>query len=197
MKYDIPQNVYISNSRHHEEKRKERWKGKRKGWVRTSHDSGLLQGWPQTEPPLFSPLPIENPAPTRLPVRIAANLMLLIPLAASSGNTISTVSGLWNDMQRWMTSNLMCILLLGKPVPAAKPWPLEVIVEMVGRHNLIRGDFNLFSVQDYPCRYGLCLIAHNIIKLGVCSYMFNFLFAPILSSSFNFSCYYSVYDMSC
>jgi len=145
---------------------------------------------------LFPLLPMENPAPTRLFVRIAANPMLLTPLAASSGNTVSSVSGLWNNMQRQMTSNLMRILLLGKPVPATKPQLLGVIVEMVGRCNPIRGDLDLFLVQDYPCRYGLCPVAHNIIKLGVCSYIFNFLFAPILSSRSDFSCYYSVYALS-
>jgi len=104
------------------------------------------------------------------------------PHAASFGNTVSTISGLWNDMQRWMISDLVHILLLGKPVPAAKPWLLGVVVEMVGRCKPIRGDLDLFSVQDYPCRYIPCPVACNIIKLGVCSYMSNSLFAPILST---------------
>ena len=146
--------------------------------------------------PLFPPLLIENLVPTSHFVRIAANLMPLTPLISSSGNIVLTVSGLWNDMQRWMSSDLMCILLLEKPVPAAKPWLQEVLVKMVGRHKPIWGDLNLFSVQDYPCRYGLCPVACNVIKFGVCSYMSNFLFASILSSGFDFSCYYSVYALS-
>jgi len=145
--------------------------------------------------PLFPPPLMENPVPTWQFIRIAANLMPLTLLIASSGNITLTVSGSWNDMQRRMSSDLVHILLLGKPVPAAKPQLQGVIVEMVGRCKLIRGDLDLFSVQDYPCRYGPCLIACNVIKLGVCSYMFNFLFAPILSSGFNFSCYYFVYNM--
>jgi len=49
-----------------------------------------------------------------------------------------------------MISNLVRILLLGKPVPATKPRLLGVIVEMVGRRKPIRGDLDLFLVQDYP-----------------------------------------------
>ena len=131
--------------------------------------------------PLFPPPPMENLVSTWHFVRIAANLMPLTPLVASSGNIVLTISGLWNDMQRWMSSNLMHILLLEKLVPAAKPRLQGVVVEMVGRRKPIRGDLNLFSVQDYPCRYGPCPVACNIIKFGVCSYMSTFLFAPILS----------------
>jgi len=61
----------------------------------------LLQPGARATPnrtPLFPLLLMENPAPTQLPVRIAANPMLLTPLTASSGNTVSTISGLWNDI---------------------------------------------------------------------------------------------------
>ena len=43
---------------------------------------------------------MENPVPTWHSVRIAANLMPLTPLAASSGNIVLTVYGSWNDMRR-------------------------------------------------------------------------------------------------
>jgi len=118
--------------------------------------------------------------------------MLLTPLAASFGNTVLTISGLWNDLWRRMISDLMRILLLGKPVPATKPQLLGVIVEMMERRKPIRGDLDLFSVQDYPCRYVPCPVAHNFIKFGVCPYMFISLLVPILSSGFDFSCYYPV-----
>jgi len=136
--------------------------------------------------PLFPLLLMENPVLIWHSVRIVANLMLLTPLAASSGNIV----------QKQMISNLMCILLLGKLVPAAKPRLQGVVVEMVGGCKPVRGDLDLFSVQDYPCRYVPCPVAHNIIKFGVCPYMSISLLAPILFSSFNFSCYYPVYALS-
>ena len=159
----------------------------------------LLQLAARTIPsrsPLFPLLLMENPVPTWHSVRIAANLMPLTPLTASSGNIVLTVYESWNNMRRRMSSNLVRILLLGKPVPAAKPQLQGVVVKMVGRHKSTWGDLDLFSVQDYLCRYGPCPVACNVIKFGVCSYMSNFFFAPILFSGFNFSCYYSVYALS-
>jgi len=83
---------------------------------------------------LQSPLPLmESPVPTWRFVRIAANPMPLTPLTASFGNIVLTVFGLWNNMQRWMIFDLVRILLLKKPVSAAKPQLLGAIVEMVGR----------------------------------------------------------------
>ena len=96
-----------------------------------------------------------------------------------------------------MFSDFVHILLLGKLVPVTKPWLQGVIVEMVERCKPIQGDLDLFLIQDYPCRYGLCPVVCSIIKFGVCSYMSNSLFAPILFSGFNFSCYYSVYALLC
>jgi len=147
--------------------------------------------------PLFSLPPMENPVPTQHFARIVAKLMLLTLLAASSGNIILTISGSWNDMRRWMSSDLVCILILGKLVSATKPWLQGVVVEMVGRRKPIQDDLDLFLVQDYPCRYGPCPVARNVIKFGVCSYMSNSLFEPILFSGFNFSCCYSVYPLLC
>ena len=139
-------------------------------------------------------MPIENTVPTQQSVRIVANLMPLTPLAASFSNIILIIFGFWNNMQRRMISDLVCILLLGKPVSAAKPWLLGVVVETVGRH---RCDLDLFLAKDYPCRYVPCPVACKVIKLGVCSHMSNSLFAPILFSGFDFSCYFSVYILSC
>ena len=81
-----------------------------------------------------------------------------------------------------MSFNLVHILLLGKPVSTAKPWLQGVIAEMVERRKPIQGDLDLFSVQDYPCGYGPCPVACNVIKFSMCSYMSNSLFAPILSA---------------
>jgi len=155
--------------------------------------AACCKGHPKQVPPVP---PMENPVSTRPSGRIVANFMPQTLLTANSGNIVLTISGLWNDMRRWMSSDLVCILLLGKLVTATKLQLQGVVVEMVGRHKPIKGDLDLFSVQDYPCRYGPCPVAHNVIKLGVCSYMSNSLFAPILFSRFDFSCYYSVYALS-
>jgi len=148
--------------------------------------AACCKGHPKQDPPVS----------TWHSVRIVTNLMPLTLLTASSGNIVLIVFGFWNDRRRRMISDLMRILLLEKLVPTAKPQLLEAVVEMVERCKPIRGDLDLFSVQDYPCRYVPCPVARIVIKLGVCFYMSNSLFAPILFSSFDFSCYYSVYVLS-